>query len=225
MIKNWFTEFRCGCTSTETIPSLGLLNEVTTPEMINKIHDIVLNDPKVKVCEITEIVSISTEHLVNILHTHLCLRKLCARWVSRLLTIDQKRIRVMTSEKNLAYFNRNSKQFLRRFVTMDKTWIHHYTPESREWSKQWVKPGESSPKHSKTQQSAGKVLASVFWDALGVIFLVQIWSFFRIRAVSSPWNFERAWIGFWIASASTVFSTPGPKRLLSVPKPQEMVVW
>ena len=43
----------------------------------------------------------------------------------------QKHIRVTTSKKNLAYFNRNPKVFLRRFVTMDKTWIHHYSLESR----------------------------------------------------------------------------------------------
>ena len=78
--------------------------------MVNKINDIVLNDPNVKVREIAEIVSISTERVVNILHTHLCMRKFCARWVPRLLTIDQKRIHVTTSEQNLAYFNRNPKE-------------------------------------------------------------------------------------------------------------------
>ena len=98
---------------------LGCPNEITTPEEINKIHDIVSNDPKVKVHEIAEILSISTERVVNILHTHLCRRKLCARWVPRLIKIDQKNIRVTTSKQNLAYFNRNPKEFLHRFVTMD----------------------------------------------------------------------------------------------------------
>ena len=51
MVQKWFTEFRCGRTSRETIPSPGRSNEITTPEMTNKIHDIVLNDPKVKVRE------------------------------------------------------------------------------------------------------------------------------------------------------------------------------
>ena len=139
--------------------------------MINKIHDIVLNNPKVKVREIAEIVFISTERVANILHTNLCMRKLCARRVPQLLTIDQKRISVITSEQNLAYFNCNPKECLRRFVTMDDTWIHHYIPESREGSKQWVKCDESAPKRPQTQQFAGKVMASVFWDAHGVIFI------------------------------------------------------
>ena len=79
MVQKWFIEFRCGRTSTETILNLGRLNEITTPKIINKIHDTILNDPKVKVREIAEIVFISTERVVNILHTHLCMRKLCAR--------------------------------------------------------------------------------------------------------------------------------------------------
>ena len=54
MVQKWFTESRCVRTSTETIPSAGRPNEITTPEMINRIHDAVLNDPKVEVCEIAE---------------------------------------------------------------------------------------------------------------------------------------------------------------------------
>ena len=104
MIQKWFTEFRCGRSSTETILSLGRPNEITTPEMINKIHHIVWNDPKVKVHEIAEIISIWTGRMVNILHTHLCMRKLCSIWVPRMLTIDKNPIRVTTWEQNLAYF-------------------------------------------------------------------------------------------------------------------------
>jgi len=29
-------------------------------------------------------------------------------------------------------------EFLRRFVTVDETWVHWYTPETKEQSKQWI---------------------------------------------------------------------------------------
>ena len=80
MVQKLFTEFHCVRTSTETIPNPGCPYEITTPAMINKIHDIVLYDRKVKV---REIVNILTKRMVNILHRHLCMRKLCARWVPR----------------------------------------------------------------------------------------------------------------------------------------------
>ena len=38
-------------------------------------------------------------------------------------------------------------------------------------SRQWVGPGSLRPKKFKTQPSAGKVMATVFWNAKGIIML------------------------------------------------------
>ena len=38
-----------------------------------------------------------------------------------------------------------------RIVMMDETWINHYTLESRDGSKQWVKLGKRALKCPKTQ--------------------------------------------------------------------------
>ena len=96
------------------------------------------------------------------------MRKLLSKWVPRLLTVDQKRQRVVDSERYLVLFRRNKPNFLRRYVTMDETWIHHYTPESKRSSAEWTAVGEKRP---KTQIWAGKVMVSVFWDAHGVLFI------------------------------------------------------
>jgi hypothetical protein len=53
---------------------------------------------------------------------------------------------------------------------MDKTWIHHYTLESKQQFKQWTEAGCSVPKKTKSVPSAGKVMASVFWNAEGILF-------------------------------------------------------
>ena len=52
------------------------------------------------------------------------MRKLCSKWVSHLPTIDQKQKRVDDSERCFQLFQRNKKEFLRKYVTMDETWIH-----------------------------------------------------------------------------------------------------
>ena len=167
----WFAEFKRGRTSTKTIPSPGRPNEVTTEEMIEKIHDIVLNDRRVKLREIVDIVNISYERVFNIIHEHLHMRKLSARWVPRLLTIDQKRNRVTTSKQCLGMIRHNRDDFWRRLITVDETWIHHYTPETKNQSKQWVEPGGSAPKKAKTVKSADKVMATVFWDSHGILLI------------------------------------------------------
>jgi hypothetical protein len=35
----------------------------------------------------------------------------------------------------------------------------------------WIECDEPNPKREKNQRSAGKVMASVFWDARGIIFI------------------------------------------------------
>jgi len=129
-------------------------------DMVNKIHDIVLADCRVKIRVIADIVNISIERVQNILHEKLGMRKLSAKWVPRLLTVKQKRNRMTTSEHCLDMFKHNPKEFLRRFITVDETWIHHYTPEMKKQSKQWTSLDEPAPK--KMVPSAGKVMATVF---------------------------------------------------------------
>ena len=67
-------------------------------------------------------------------------------------------------------YKRNPKEFLRHFVTVDETWIHRYSPEMKEQTKQWTLPGERAPKKAKTVPSAGKVMATVLWDSQDIIF-------------------------------------------------------
>ena len=168
-IKYWTAEFKRGRTSIYDEERPGRPIEVTTPEMIEKIHDILMNDRRLKVREIGEAVGISIERVQKIWNDDLDMRKLCARWVPRLLTIDHKHIRVTTSKECLAMLKRNPKEFLRRFITVDETWIHYCTPEIKEQSKQWTFRGESAPKKAKVTISANKVMATVFWDARGII--------------------------------------------------------
>ena len=91
----------------------------------------VLYDRRMEVREIAETIGISKERVGYILHEELDMKKLCARWVPCLLTADQKHTRMKISEQWLERFNKNKTDFVRRFIPMDETWIHRYTPESK----------------------------------------------------------------------------------------------
>jgi hypothetical protein len=119
----------------------------------------VLDDWRIKVHEIPETIGISKECVGYFLHEELHMKKICERWVPRLLTADQKCIRMRMSEQCLKHFNKTKTDFVRRFITIDETWIHHYTPESKQQSKQRTEVVCSTPKKTRSF----KVMASVFW--------------------------------------------------------------
>jgi hypothetical protein len=141
-VYKWFQNFRNGHTSTSNAERSGRPVEATTLEIVDKIHDMVMDDRRVKVQEIASAVGISSERVHNILHQHLNMRKLSARWVSCPLKVDQKQNRVRCSKENVQLFQRNPQDFRRLFLTVHGTWINDYIPESKEQSKQWVPSGE-----------------------------------------------------------------------------------
>ena len=167
----WYAEFKRGRTDTDDIPSTGRPNDAVIPENVEKTLKIIMSDRKVKVREIADILKISAGSVHTIIHEHLGMKKVFSKWVPRLLTPEQKQQRIDESKSCLDMFTRNKSEFLRRYITMDETWIHHFTPESNRQSAEWHAAGESRPKRPKTQQLAGKVMASVFWDAHGIIFI------------------------------------------------------
>ena len=79
MVHKCFTEYCCGRISTSDADRLGRPKKVTFQEMIDEIHDIVLNDRRLKVREISETVDISVGRVWYILHECLGMRKLSVR--------------------------------------------------------------------------------------------------------------------------------------------------
>ncbi|GFU42012.1 histone-lysine N-methyltransferase SETMAR [Trichonephila clavipes] len=115
----------------------------------------------------------SKERVCHILNQHLGMRKLSARWVSHLLTLDQKRVRMNISNALMSQFRRIKSELWHRLITVDETWIHRYTPETKILSKQWICKG-SKKKKQKLFFLAGKVMATVFWDSHGVFLIVYL---------------------------------------------------
>jgi hypothetical protein len=64
-IKKWAVKFKCGCTSLEDDPCEGCPKSAKTPEIIEQVHDMVLDNRWMKVREIVETIGISKEHTNN----------------------------------------------------------------------------------------------------------------------------------------------------------------
>lgn len=88
--------------------------------------------PRLKVTKIAKDIGITDRRAFNILTAELRMKKLFARWVPRILTIDQKCQIMRNAEQSLDDFNANKTDSVRRFVTKDKTWVHYYTLETKQ---------------------------------------------------------------------------------------------
>lgn len=166
-IKRWAAEFKRGRENFEDDPRSGRPSTAVTDENVAKIEQLVRSDRRIKIKEIEREVPISHGSIVSILHGQLNLSKVCARWVPRLLTREQKEIRSTMSLELMHKFDYDPNDFCVRIVTGDESWIYWYDPETKEMSKQWVTKGSKPPVKAKVVKSAVKTMLTLFFDAEG----------------------------------------------------------
>jgi len=155
-IKNWVAQFKHGDFPTCDLPRPGRPKTVTTPQIIDQIHELILQDCQISAISTTEQLGLSHEWVGSIIHEDLDTRKLSAKWVPKCLNADQKRQRHQSSEQLLQFFRHNPNDFLSRLVTMDETRLYHYDPETKQQSMEWRHNGSPCPKNSECKNPLEK---------------------------------------------------------------------
>ena len=93
------------------------------------------------------------------------MRHVSAKFVSCLLTDDQKENHVEISQELLANANGNE-NFLKNINEM---WVYGYDFETKMQSLQWMGKGSPQPKKAQMSRSKIKVLLVVFFDWKGIV--------------------------------------------------------
>lgn len=62
----------------------------------------------------------------------------------------------------LTQYEREGDEFLSRIVTGDESWVHYWTPETKQASMVWKKTEEEALRKFKTVPSAGKLMLTLF---------------------------------------------------------------
>jgi len=118
-IKKWAAELKRDRTSLEDDPCERRPKSATPPEIIEQVHNMVLDDWRMKVHEIAETIGVSKERVGYILHEELDMKTFRARCLTHLLTAAQKCTRMKISEQCLESFNKNKTDFVHQFIPMD----------------------------------------------------------------------------------------------------------
>ena len=119
---------------------------MTTPEIIDQIHELILEDRQIPAKSIAPQLGISREQVQSIIHEDLDMWKLSAKWVPKCLNADQKCQWCQSSERPLEFLRRNPNDFLLRLVTTDETWLYHYDLATKQQSMEWQHSGSPRPK-------------------------------------------------------------------------------
>ena len=170
-VKNWVAQFKGGDFSTCDAPRLGRPKKIIIPEIIDQLHEVILEDRCISAKSIVEQLGISHERVGSINHYDLNMRKLSAKWVQKCLNADKKCQLCQSSEQILEFFQRDPNDFVSRVVTTDETCLYHCGQETKQESMEWWHSGSSRPKKFRVQKSAVKVLASIFLDQDGIILI------------------------------------------------------
>ena len=93
-VKRWFLEFKREITSLEDEPRSGRPPTAVTPDTIATVRSLIKEDSRITYDQIAESVSIGKAGINSILHVHLGVRKLAARWIPHNLTNLQIEARV-----------------------------------------------------------------------------------------------------------------------------------
>ena len=168
-VFEWHKRFKEGKESVRDDERYGRSKEIRTPELIDQIKNFLDKDRRVFI----ETISAQFDLSVGTVHTIICeelkMRKICAKFVPRVLREDQKERR-HDSRVMVELINSNP-AVLDAMVTCDESWIYCYDPETKRQSSQWKHAGFPRPKKVRQSKSTHKLLMIPFFDSIDMIYM------------------------------------------------------
>ena len=129
----WVQAFKDGRESITDDLRSGRPVDVSTPEAVQAVEDLIKSDRRVTLDEIATNLDISHGTVYAIVREKLRFSKVSCRWVPKMLTDDHKMQRLMASRASLRRYRKEGDVFLSRIVTTDET-IMNLNRNDDQWS-------------------------------------------------------------------------------------------
>ena len=149
-------------------PGQGGLPQQKLIETIVRVKQMVWSDRRLTIRMIADNLDLNRESVRNILLHDLGMRKVCAKLVPKILSVDQKQRRVNFCKDMLEKI-RDDPNILYQVITGDETWVFQYDPETKRQSMQWKTAGSPRPKKARMSKSKIKVMLIAFFDQKGLV--------------------------------------------------------
>ena len=169
--KNWVAQFKRGDFSTCDAPRPGRPKTVTTPEIIDQIHELILEDHRISAKSVAEQLGISRERVGSIMKIWTCGSS--SRNGSRNAWTRIKNVNGASRLSKFGIFSARSKWFPVGRDWWPWTKPSYITMTRGQSNNQWSGgiAAHSTPKNSECKKIGGKVIASIFWDQDGFLLI------------------------------------------------------
>ena len=139
-VCDWCHRFREGRVSLEDDIRPGRPCTFSTPENVNVIQQIVLDQPRFSIRKLTELNGLSYDVVRRILTVELGLRKVCSVWIPHTLSEKNKLERITCAQEILQLFENHSLDYLmKHWATQDESWFLYETALTKEQTKPGLK--------------------------------------------------------------------------------------
>ena len=144
-VFEWHERFKEGRVSVTVDERCERSKEVRTPELVCQIKNFMDKDRRVSIETISAQFDVSVGTVHTIIPEKLKMRKICVKFVSRVLREDQKERRCHDNREMVELIN-SDHAVLDALVTCDENWIY---PETKRHSSQWKYAGAPRPKKAR----------------------------------------------------------------------------
>ena len=121
-VANWMAEFKDPERAFEDAPGMDRPSTITADENIEAVERIVMRDRQISIRRLAEEWAI----IHQIMNNHMGMKKVCTRWILKLLTPIQCANRVDCCQEFLQQSEVSPDNFFHSIVTGDESWIRHY---------------------------------------------------------------------------------------------------
>ena len=130
-VAKWVAEFKDSERGFEGAPRMSRPSTITIDENIELVEPIVMRNRQVSLRRLAEELAISKTIMHEIMNNQLGMKKVCTRWILKLLTPIQRANHVGCCQQLLQEIEVNLDNFFDSIVIGDESWIHHYDPSSQ----------------------------------------------------------------------------------------------
>jgi len=149
-VYEWIKKFQHGRTSVKDEKKAGRPSTSITDSNVEDARAMILENRRVTIDEVANHFEISHCSAYDIIYNRLGFRKVCARWVPKEFTEEQKNNRVAICQCLLDRYAKEGEAFLTRIIAGGETWVHHFAPETKRQTMEWKHPGSPVKKKFKS---------------------------------------------------------------------------